>query len=151
MRRRHRTGSCPQGYFRIDADPKQKVVCEMNIVGSLCFCSECGSLLDLSSGSSTIKCDHCKAPYSTSGNTPLQRFTACLTKLDFSTLEITTRSSAKAFPSALKAKRSAIQTKNTQQGPARAKVSLSLSRANRRSTNNVRIVRTRKCCFIHYK
>jgi len=39
----------------------------MNIVGSLCFCSECGSLLDLSSGTSTIKCEQCKAPYSTNG------------------------------------------------------------------------------------
>ena len=39
----------------------------MNIVGSLCFCSECGSLLDLSSGTSTINCDRCKAPFSTKG------------------------------------------------------------------------------------
>ena len=39
----------------------------MNIVGSLCFCSECGALLDLSSGTSTINCDRCKAPFSTKG------------------------------------------------------------------------------------
>jgi LSD1 subclass zinc finger protein len=44
----------------------------MNIVGSLCFCSDCGSLLDLSSGTSTIKCDHCRAPYSTNGPPSLE-------------------------------------------------------------------------------
>jgi LSD1 subclass zinc finger protein len=44
----------------------------MNIVGSLCFCSDCGSLLDLSSGTSTIKCDHCRAPYSTNGPLSLE-------------------------------------------------------------------------------
>lgn len=41
----------------------------MNVVGSLCFCSDCGSLLDLSSGTNTIKCDHCKASYSAKGTT----------------------------------------------------------------------------------
>jgi LSD1 subclass zinc finger protein len=116
---------------------------KMNIVGSLCFCSECGSLLDLSAGTSTIKCDHCKAPYSTNGMSLIRRVTDM--QKDFSTLEITTRSSAKSLPSALRAKRSAIQTKNNQEGPARAKVCTFNSVTNCfRSMKNAQIARTRK-------
>jgi len=63
---------------------------------------------------------------------------------DFSTLEITTRSSAKAFPSALRTKRSAIQTKTNAEGPARAKVPPLRRRSDGRSTKNVQIARTKK-------
>ncbi len=123
-------------FFVVPSLPK------MNIVGSLCFCAECGSLLDLSAGTSNIKCDHCKAPYSTNGASHSEN---SLTSEDFSTLEITTRSSAKSLPSALRAKRSAIQTKNNQGGPARAKVFTSKSWSNCfRSMRNVRIVKMRK-------
>ena len=113
----------------------------MNIVGSLCFCSECGSLLDLSSSLKTIRCGHCKALYSTNGELCQLKYLT----IEFSTLEITTRSCAKAFPSALRTKRSAIQTKINQEGPARAKAFNVIHISDHRSMKSVQTARIRRC------
>ncbi|KAM0801809.1 DNA-directed RNA polymerase I polypeptide [Usnea florida] len=67
----------------------------MAAIGSLVFCTDCGNLLDGSSGdeNAILKCDVC-------GNE----------NRDTSISAITTRSKPAAFPSALRSKRSAVQT-----------------------------------------
>lgn len=67
----------------------------MAAIGSLVFCTDCGNLLDGSSGdeNAILKCDVC-------GNE----------NRDTSTSAITTKSKPTAFPSALRSKLSAVQT-----------------------------------------
>ncbi|KAI5785526.1 hypothetical protein DFH27DRAFT_262351 [Peziza echinospora] len=60
---------------------------------SLLFCPPCGNLLPPSSTSPTLLCDHCL--HST---------------LSLPTTTVTTHSSATAFPSSLRSKKSAVQT-----------------------------------------
>lgn len=69
----------------------------MTAIGSLVFCSDCGNLLDGSAGkqNAILTCAVCGA--------------SCK---DTSTKTITTQSKPTAFPSALRAKRSEVQTIN---------------------------------------
>jgi len=68
---------------------------KMSAIGSLVFCTDCGNLLDRSSGlqKKTLECDICGAKCE-----------------DTSVKVITTRSKPEAFPSSLRAKRSEVQT-----------------------------------------
>ncbi|KAL2039925.1 hypothetical protein N7G274_007328 [Stereocaulon virgatum] len=67
----------------------------MAAIGSLVFCTDCGNLLEGSSGNekAIVKCDVCG-----------------IENKDTSASTITTRSKPSAFPSALRSKRSAVQT-----------------------------------------
>ena len=67
----------------------------MSAIGSLVFCTDCGNLLDRSSGlqKANLDCDVCGA--------------SCK---DLSSKVIVTRSKPDAFPSSLRAKRSEVQT-----------------------------------------
>ncbi|KAL8699894.1 MAG: hypothetical protein Q9224_001214 [Gallowayella concinna] len=67
----------------------------MTAIGSLVFCTDCGNLLDGASGDRKvmITCEVCGTK-----------------NKDTSSTTITTKSKPSAFPSALRAKRSAVQT-----------------------------------------
>jgi len=67
----------------------------MSAIGSLVFCTDCGNLLDRSTGlqKKTLTCDVCGAKCK-----------------DTSSKVITTHSKPEAFPSSLRAKRSEVQT-----------------------------------------
>lgn len=65
----------------------------MSAIGSLVFCSDCGNLLDTTSGNEKLVCEQCGG----------------VTR-DIATKEVTTKSAPSAFTSALRQKRSAVQT-----------------------------------------
>lgn len=68
----------------------------MSVVGSLVFCTDCGSLLDgAGDKSKSIKCHICSKTYNAQ---------------EFSDLQVVTESAPSAFPSALRDKRSAVKT-----------------------------------------
>ncbi|GMM53045.1 DNA-directed RNA polymerase I core subunit [Starmerella bacillaris] len=66
----------------------------MSVVGSLVFCVDCGTLLDKATQAELI-CGSCKRTYEAAR---------------FQNLEVVTESAPNAFPSALRAKRSAVKT-----------------------------------------
>ncbi|KAI5848370.1 transcription factor S-II-domain-containing protein [Tricharina praecox] len=65
----------------------------MSKVGTLVFCADCGNLLDRSPGSDKLTCEMCHS-----------------VTTDDATQSTTTQSTAAAFPSSLRLKRSAVQT-----------------------------------------
>lgn len=68
----------------------------MSVVGSLIFCTDCGNLLDsISSKKSQLKCRICSKEYN---------------PREFEELQVITESAPTAFPSSLRAKRSAVKT-----------------------------------------
>jgi len=68
----------------------------MSVVGTLIFCTDCGNLLDSLSGKKTeLKCSMCEKAYDAR---------------QFRELSVVTESAPTAFPSALRAKRSAVKT-----------------------------------------
>lgn len=68
----------------------------MSVIGSLIFCTDCGSLLDpLTSDQAVLKCDLCGKEYDPK---------------KFENLRVVTESAPTAFPSALRAKRSIVRT-----------------------------------------
>lgn len=86
----------------------------MSAVGTLVFCSDCGNLLDAIAGSDRIECEMCGAVTKgilsailiyaeLKGNTKLK-------PLDPGSKIVTTQSAPAAFPSALRLKKSAVQT-----------------------------------------
>jgi len=86
----------------------------MTAIGSLVFCSDCGNLLDGSAGkqNAILTCAVCGASckglfFISFVDTPTNSVF-----LDTSTKTITTQSKPTAFPSALRAKRSEVQTIN---------------------------------------
>ena len=87
----------------------------MSAIGSLVFCTDCGNLLDGSSGDekAILTCEVCGTE-----NTGLSRLPSLLICLnlayshltDTSSKTIRTKSKPTAFPSALRSKRSTVQT-----------------------------------------
>ena len=75
----------------------------MSIIGSLVFCTQCGSLLDGSTSSSVTPCTSCTATYPSTL---------------FKSVEISTRSAPGAFPSVLRQKRSVVQVATDAEGAA---------------------------------
>lgn len=68
----------------------------MSAVGSLIFCTDCGNLLDnITSKKSQLKCSMCEKEYDANL---------------FAELSVVTESAPNAFPSSLRAKRSAVKT-----------------------------------------
>lgn len=68
----------------------------MSVVGSLIFCQTCGNLLPaISEKTAELKCDLCRRIYDTH---------------QFQNLKVVTETAENAFPSSLKAKRSAVKT-----------------------------------------
>ncbi|CAN6609971.1 DNA-directed RNA polymerase I subunit Rpa12p [Trichomonascus vanleenenianus] len=68
----------------------------MSAVGSLIFCTSCGNLLEsVTDKKSTLDCFHCGQSYPSK---------------DFANLQVVTKSSANAFPSTLRLKRSEVKT-----------------------------------------
>ncbi|KAL7270351.1 DNA-directed RNA polymerase I core subunit rpa12 [Rhizina undulata] len=65
----------------------------MATVGTLVFCSDCGNLLDAAIGSEKLVCEMCEA-----------------VTQDIPTKTVTTHSAPGAFPSALRLKKSAVQS-----------------------------------------
>ena len=87
----------------------------MSAIGSLVFCTDCGNLLDGSSGDekATLTCDVCGAENigrSCRERGDVKGLTTHLQLIDTSSKTITTKSKPTAFPSALRSKRSAVQT-----------------------------------------
>jgi LSD1 subclass zinc finger protein len=121
-------------------------VTKMNIVGSLCFCSECGSLLDLSTGTNTIKCGHCKAPYSTKG-TGSEKFLICRF--------FDVGNYYSIFCEGVSIGVAGEEVCYSDQGWSRGSCSgqgITLEVvAENRYANNVQTAKTRKCCFTTYK
>ena len=91
-------------------------IAAMAAIGSLVFCTDCGNLLDGSSGNekAMLKCDVCGTENRGKTLQALYGILATQTQLtsslDTSASTITTRSKPSAFPSALRSKRSAVQT-----------------------------------------
>lgn len=68
----------------------------MSVVGSLIFCTDCGNLLDsITNKKSQLKCQMCSKEYN---------------PREFEELQVVTESAPTAFPSSLRAKRSAVKT-----------------------------------------
>lgn len=68
----------------------------MSVVGSLIFCDDCGNLLDsITDKSRELKCQMCMREYDAK---------------QFKELQVITESAPNAFPSSLRAKRSAVKT-----------------------------------------
>lgn len=88
----------------------------MAAIGSLVFCTDCGNLLDGSSGDdkAILECDVCgtgNQGITPAVNVPTSSYLcADAAPVDTSTSAITTRSKPTAFPSALRSKLSAVQT-----------------------------------------
>ena len=87
----------------------------MSVIASLLFCNDCGNLLEraTSTQKATVTCDVCGAKCK--GKSPQHHFfQAAFLHIDgcadTSSNKVTTKSRASAFPSALRAKRSAVQT-----------------------------------------
>ncbi|KAF8536083.1 DNA-directed RNA polymerase i 13.7 kda polypeptide [Trichophaea hybrida] len=78
----------------------------MSTIGTLVFCSDCGNLLDRSPGSSKLICEMCHAIVT-----------------DTSNKTVTTSSSANTFPSALRLRRSAVQSLAAEDLHTEAKIS----------------------------
>lgn len=74
----------------------------MSAIGSLIFCSECGNLLESTTAQWTT-CDQCQSVY------PSEQF---------ANLVVETKSSASAFPSALKLKHSIVQVESQKEEAA---------------------------------
>ncbi|KAI5818626.1 DNA-directed RNA polymerase i 13.7 kda polypeptide [Pyronema omphalodes] len=78
----------------------------MSAVATLVFCSDCGNLLDRSPGSDKLVCQMCTA-----------------VSTDTSSKTTTTTSNERSFPSALRLKRSAVQTLDADDLHTEAKIS----------------------------
>ena len=97
----------------------------MTAIGSLVFCNDCGNLLGGSSGeeNAILVCEVCGAQWK--GNSSCPSFQSKTTKAlwqDTSDKSVSTRSKPSAFPSALRLKRSAIQTLTEADAQTAAKI-----------------------------
>jgi DNA-directed RNA polymerase I subunit RPA12 len=89
----------------------QSVLSGLLKTGSLLFCPDCGTLLDLPNDEEFIKCDQCGRLEPTSCMLyTISRDNERLRETAYDNIEVTTRSHPDAFPSALKEKRT-TQTK----------------------------------------
>ena len=85
---------------------------KMSAVGSLVFCTDCGNLLDSSTGNrnAILVCDCCEAENKGKCENCLNFHRDAHSRTDTASKTITTTTKASSFPSLLRQKRSAVQT-----------------------------------------